>query len=111
MSTQVIAIGLALCFMALDVLLGVINAAAHNELDSSRMREGLMHKGGEIALLAVGALLQYASSAIELGFDVPLVEGVAVPLILMEVFSVLEIIKRMNPELSELPIFKSLNSK
>ena len=111
MNSVCIAIILVLAFIALDVLFGVVNAALKHELDSGKMREGLTHKMGELLFLILGILFNYASDTLHIAENIPFIQGFAVPLIVMELFSLLEIVKSMNPDLASMPIFKYLKDK
>lgn len=46
--------------MATDIITGLINAWAKKEIKSSKMRQGLAKKCGEIVILGVGALFKFA---------------------------------------------------
>lgn len=46
-----------LALIAVDVLLGVINAWTTNSISSTKMREGLGHKAGEVAIIVLGFLI------------------------------------------------------
>lgn len=51
---------LPLILMVLDIITGYYNAWEHNEISSSRMRDGLGKKCAELCYIAVGALFQFA---------------------------------------------------
>lgn len=49
---------MAFCFlMVLDILLGYAAAVKNKAVKSSKMREGLWHKTGELGVIAVGDIL------------------------------------------------------
>lgn len=101
----------ALAFILLDVITGVIKGAATagqegGGLSSEKMKQGFWHKLAIITALIVAALLDTAAATgLELGFEVPLFEGACVYVVLMELFSILENIAVINPELAGSRIF------
>ena len=48
---------LPLSFMLIDFISGFLKAWKNNEIDSSKMRKGLIKKVGEVLMLVVGELL------------------------------------------------------
>lgn len=57
----------ATIFMGLDILTGVIKALVKGEFQSNIFRKGLAKKAGEICLILVGYLLDYACETTILG--------------------------------------------
>ena len=103
---------LTLSLIAGDVISGIYKSFETKSFTSSKMREGLFHKGGSIMLLILAMGLTIASNRIE---DVPemlefagngLYVGVNAYIIIMEVASILENILSINPELNRYQIFK-----
>lgn len=84
--------------IALDVIAGLVSAASRGELDSTKLRQGLIHKIGLCIAFAMACILEYGESVVPLGISVPLVIPVVSYIILMEACSVYENIKRINPE-------------
>lgn len=89
-----------LCMMALDIILGTINAIATKTFRSSRMRVGLSKKSGEIAILVLGELFSFA-----MGHPKELMTGVSAYIIFMEFMSIME-----NCEKSGVPVPKFIKS-
>lgn len=89
-----------LCMMALDIILGTINAIATKTFKSSRMRVGLSKKSGEIAILVLGELFSFA-----MGLPKELMRGVSAYIIFMEFMSIME-----NCEKSGVPVPKFIKA-
>lgn len=91
----------SLCtFIVLDIISGVIKAfATDGTLNSSVMRQGAYHKASEILLWVFCFALEIVNLKIELGVDVPLVEGITIYLIVMEATSIYENIKAAHPDI------------
>ncbi|WP_317312942.1 phage holin family protein [Absicoccus porci] len=89
-----------LCMMALDIILGTINAIATKTFKSSRMRVGLSKKSGEIAILVLGELFSFA-----MGLPKELMTGVSAYIIFMEFMSIME-----NCEKSGVPVPKFIKA-
>lgn len=99
-------------FMALDIVVGTVCAFAANKYESSKVREGLMHKAMIALVIVLAIFIQLASSVIgDLGFGLPTIMPVCSVIILMEVGSCIESIGAAYPELSETGIFKIFNKK
>ena len=93
-----------LAFIVLDFVSGYINAAIHNQVSSSKLREGLYHKGGYIIAITCAQLLEIASQYANLAqygvkLQLPLVIITCSYVILTECSSVIENIGQMNPQL------------
>ena len=93
-------------FSLLDVVTGIASAAMHGKMRSSKMREGLFHKLGLIFCLVLSALLQIASGALDLGFQIPTLAAVSVFYIVLEAVSILENIAELVPVIARSGIFK-----
>jgi toxin secretion/phage lysis holin len=88
-----------LAFMVLDIVTGIVKAVAKKELNSSKMRDGLFHKGGFIIALVAAILCEAAMQHMDLGFDVPLLTTASTYVVLTELTSILENVSVINPEL------------
>ncbi len=105
---------LALAFIVCDWVTGTAKAAKLRELCSSVMREGLWHKSGEVAVMALAYMLEVGSAHVDLGFDVPLFVPACVYIVLNETASILENIAALNPELAGtrlMGLFKSVKAE
>lgn len=104
----------ALCILILaDLVFGMAAAAKNHEFKSEKVRQGLWHKCGELALvmlsMVVDALLL---SGIELPLDVPsggAIVAVCTALCVMEIMSLAEIALKLNDQLASLPVFDWLH--
>lgn len=82
--------------MAIDYATGLVNAWIKKKIKSSKMREGLAKKFGELCILAIGTLFSY-------GFNIPLyiLYFISIYIIVMELISICE-----NLDLLGVPIPK-----
>lgn len=90
---------IVLLFIALDFITGIVMSVKNSNFNSSVMRDGLFNKFGEIVIVAVGSLIDYGQSFLDMGFSVPVLESICVYIILMEIGSILENVSRINKNL------------
>ena len=105
---------LVVAFICLDVVTGLLKAVYEKNLESECIRKGLIHKLGEIIAVVVAFLIEYSQTVIlSINFDIPIVNGVCIYIILMEILSVLENICVINPQLRKVfsPYLKKLREK
>lgn len=105
---------LVVAFICLDIITGLLKAVYEKNLESECIRKGLIHKLGEILAVAVAFLIEYSQTVIlSINFDIPIVKGVCIYIILMEILSVLENICVINPQLRKVfsPYLKKLREK
>ena len=102
----------ALTFIVVDVLVGFLNAAAHSEVSSSKMREGLSRKAGSVGIICVADIVDGAMlGGVTVGdIGTPILTAVCGYIAVMELISVLENICKLNPQLRENPILQMLAS-
>ena len=86
-------------FIALDFFTGLLKAFATGGFSSKIMRRGLFHKLSLLCVLALGFLMDYAQSYLDLGMAVPVGMAACVYIVLMETGSTLENLCETNPEL------------
>ena len=103
--TCCILVGVAI---ALDVLSGFLGAWFRGEISSAKMRVGAMHKIGEVLIVVLCVYVDYAQGFLGLSVTIPTLKASTVYLVGMELFSIAENIKRMNPDLCAAPVFKRL---
>lgn len=106
--TWFILAGIAIVF---DVVTGfaIKGLLAHN-VQSSVMREGLVHKAWEVAIILCAALVDVALAA-GMALDIQPVSNVTcVFIFVMEAASVCENALEGNPQLSGAPIFRYISS-
>lgn len=86
-------------FIVIDIVTGVLNAIKNKRWSSTIMREGLFHKMGFILFIALACLCDYGQNFIDIGFTIPITEGVLIYVIFTEIGSCIENLAGINPEL------------
>lgn len=86
-------------FIVLDFCTGLVKAFKEKKYTSSVMREGLYHKCGEILLLMLALLGDYAQRYVDIGITIPIAGSICAYIILMEIGSVIENVGKINPAL------------
>lgn len=94
-----------LIFNLFDVLTGFYAAWAVGQLDSSRMRDGLKHKVGFMLALAFAILCEAIMTRFDIGFEGMLLMPLATYIIVTEVVSICENLRKVAPELADSPLF------
>lgn len=108
--TQSWSIALACVMMISDVVVGFIVAIINEELSSTKMRKGLLHKALMLVLIFVCLAIEVGiSHAVVLPYDVPTCEVVCGYIVIMELISVLENIAKGYPVLKDSALFKLFN--
>lgn len=103
-------IALACVMMVADIVVGFISAAINEELSSTKMRNGLLHKVLMLALIFVCLAIEVGiSHSIALPYDIPTCEVVCGYIVIMELMSVLENIAKGYPELRDSALFRLFN--
>lgn len=88
--------GATLIFMIGDIVSGVIQAVINKNLDSQKMREGLLRKILLILIVILSFIFQYA-------FNIPAISKVVcIYLIVMEIISIMENLKKAGIDLGKL---------
>ena len=100
----------AFCFlMVLDILLGYAAAVKGKTVKSSKMREGLWHKTGEMGIIVVGDVLDgMLLGGIDMPFTAPVTTAMIVYLAINEAVSCMENIVKLDPELGDKRFFRVL---
>lgn len=93
-----VAIAAVGCLIILDMLVGVLGAIMTKTFSSEKMRSGLLHKFTELICIATaiildGALIGGADISIQ-----PILMTTCVYIGVMETGSILELVKRYNPD-------------
>ena len=97
-------------FSGLDYVTGVVGAIMHGSLSSSKMREGLGHKFAYLVTFFLAWFIDFEMNHIDLGFNVAITPLVTTGIVLIELSSIIENIREINPEIKAsklLQIFKS----
>ena len=89
-------IGTTLIFMLADIISGVVSATILHDLDSQKMREGLLRK---VLLILIVLLSFVVGSAFNLTF---ISKAVCIYIIIMETISILENVKKAGIDLGRL---------
>lgn len=105
-TVQAYAILLALIMMAGDVISGFIAAAINNEVKTSKMRTGLMHKMLMMLIIAISWCLEYFSAQMGLQTDLPLCVCVCFYLAIMDLLSILENVCKGYPEFRDSKVYR-----
>jgi toxin secretion/phage lysis holin len=93
-----------------DMVVGFITAIINEELNSTKMRKGLLHKALMLILIFVCLAIEIGiSHTVALPYDVPTCEIVCGYIVIMELISVLENIANGYPELKDSELFKLFN--
>lgn len=100
-------LALAASFILLDLASGfIIKGVMQNNVKSSIMREGLVHKAWEVAIMVCAVMLDIAiSMGMGLGIQ-PVSTATCVFIVIMEAASVCENAMEGNPELASAPLIK-----
>ena len=111
-AVQIMLVAVSILIVA-DLVFGMLGAVVQHNFQSTKIREGIAHKCSEFAFILVADVIDaLLYGGIELPFGIPaggamMVVGVA--LIVMEIASLMEIATRINPRLSENPLFVILD--
>ena len=88
--------GATLLFMVADIISGIIQAVINKGLDSQKMREGILRKALLILVVILSFIAQYA-------FNIPAISKVVcIYIILMEIISIFENLKKAGVDLGKL---------
>ena len=88
-------------FVFIDYITGVVNAAMHSRLNSSKMREGLGHKFAYCVLIFVAYIIDAIQLNSSLNLPFELFPIVSLGIIAIELTSIIENVCEINPELRE----------
>lgn len=101
---------LACVMMCADVVVGFIQAAINNQLSSTKMRQGLLHKILILILIFVCLAIEIGiGHTVKLPYNIPTCEVVCGYVIVMELISILENISRGYPQFADSQLFKLFN--
>lgn len=96
-----------LVMMVFDIITGFMAAWKNKDIQSTKMREGLFHKGTLILLIILAWLCElFVMHVPELGITVPLVIPSCVIIFAMELVSITENAAEINPELKDSKLLK-----
>lgn len=92
-----------------DMIFGITNALLHHEFSSTKLRQGLMHKTGELLLVILGVVIDgLIFAGVNMSISGPILGVILLSIIVMEVGSLMEIAAKLNPALQAIKAFKLL---
>ena len=100
-------------FVFIDYITGVVNAAMHSRLNSSKMREGLGHKFAYCVLIFVAYIIDAIQLNSSLNLPFEMFPIISIGIIAIELTSIIENVCEINPELREakfMDIFEKNNT-
>lgn len=102
MSTaELYTLGITAILIAMDYISGIAAAASRGDLQSSKMREGLWHKLGEVGAILLAYLVADEGHYIGLPYQIDiLIPSVIIWISVMEIASILENLTLLNPDLA-----------
>lgn len=104
---QAWAIGAAAFFMLFDIISGFLAALVNQEVSSSKMRVGLGHKMVLLLMIALALGIEVFSLHVSgLGFGGVTVTAVCAFIVIMEVASILENLRKAYPDIEGWKIMK-----
>lgn len=96
-----------LVMMVFDIITGFMAAWKNKDIQSTKMREGLFHKGTLILLIILAWLCElFVMHVPDLGITIPLVIPTCVIIFAMELVSITENASEINPELKDSKLLK-----
>lgn len=96
-----------LVMMVFDIITGFMAAWKNKDIQSTKMREGLFHKGTLILLIILAWLCElFVMHVPDLGITIPLVIPACVIIFAMELVSITENAAEINPELKDSKLLK-----
>lgn len=99
------------CFIIFDLITGFLKAGYLGDIDSTKLRQGLIHKLSEVIAVIASYLLEYGMHYIHFGVELPVLSVVSVYICTTELVSILENLGDINPALNKLfkPYLAKLN--
>ena len=93
--------GITVILIAIDYISGIAAAVSRGDLQSSKMREGLWHKLGEVGAILLAYLVAKEGHYIGLPYQIDLlIPSLIIWLSVMEITSILENLTILNPDLA-----------
>lgn len=102
-----------LAFVVSDIISGLLKAFANEGYNSTKMRQGLLHKMGELLCFLFCVLCDLTLPRLDICLPFSIASGVTVYLVFMEIGSIVENVGLLNPELGKYltGIFEKLKEK
>lgn len=96
-----------LVMMGFDIITGFMAAWKNKDIQSTKMREGLFHKGTLIMLIILAWMCElFVTHVPDLGITIPLVIPACIIIFTMELVSITENAAEINPELKDSKLLK-----
>lgn len=99
MTKNVVFLAVVFVFIILDVISGLLGCLKAGEFKSSRMREGLVAKLGEICAVGLMIVIEHALPYLGISADIPFVSFITIYIVVMEIGSCIENLGKINPAL------------
>jgi len=90
-TNEIWAVMIPIILMGIDILTGIVNAWIKGQIKSSKLREGLAKKFGEISVIIIGEIF-----VIGFGLSNFLSDGISLYLIIMELISICENLDKLG---------------
>lgn len=94
-------------FTIMDYITGVVSAAMHGNLSSTKMRKGLGNKFTYLCVFFIAWFIDFEMQHINIGFHSALTPTVTIGIVLIELSSIIENIGEINPELTQAKFMKA----
>ena len=100
-------------FIVFDIISGLFKAFANEGYNSSKMRQGLTHKMGELFCFLFCVLCDLTLPRLDILLPFSITSGVTVYLVFMEIGSIIENVGLLNPEIGKYltGIFEKIKEK
>ena len=99
-----------LLFILADIVTGLIKAFKNHDVNSEKMRAGLLNKMVYVVLLFVAYLIEYAVDFFDMGINIPIAITVATYICLTELVSICENAAEINPALKNSKLLQAFKS-
>lgn len=90
---------IVVAFIALDVIVGTVQAFLTKTVSSEIARKGIMHKLGYITAMLVCSFVDVAQQIADFGFTVPVLFLCSAMIVTAELYSLCEHAQEMNPDI------------
>lgn len=99
--------------IVIDIVTGLLGSLKNGDYSSSRMRQGLISKTGEIFAVGFMIVLEYGLPKVGVQTGIPFVGATSTYIILMEIGSIFENLTKVNDQLATVlePIFAQVKRK
>lgn len=104
---------MTLGFILFDIITGLLKALKNNKINSTKLREGLIHKLSEVLCIVGSYALPFGLQYLDVDFAFPLVGVVGTYICLMELISAIENLGEVNPIINKFfaPYLEKLKGK